>query len=899
MAPMKRRGRRTALFVAGAVGLSAALGLSASPRVRASFSAAYRAFRDPTLIDHNAPAPVAPVAANGPVIDEGRALDAAIARDFEKASDDDLDDPEGATLATLALPDLRIPVTRRTMRFVRFFARNDGGRIVFAERFQRSGRYRPLIEHALREAGLPEDLVWLAGIESGFDPRAVSQAGAAGLFQFMPETGSVYGLDQSSWVDDRRSLKRATTAAVAHLRDLYERFGRWDLSLAAYNAGVESVLRAMQRYAESRGPGFSGTITFADLAQAKLLPEETANYVPQIVAYALVAANRARFGLDNVQADPPLQMGEIAVPEGTRLKTIARAAGIPTRLLREYNPELLRDRVPPFGGDYIINLPAERLQQTLASFPAYLEHERVDDPGADPAAESATAMAAPKIEIGDVDEDDGPLPPRPSPLGRNRLPEFVLPGQSAPAGLSLAGFGPLGPRLPSVTLGGDLGWQRPRSNDPLALLVEGQKPSPQAAAKALGGKALERELGFIPAPAKVELPRDPFERFVLPNGIVVRVREDASAPRVAITVRIAPDEMAHAAEGDVAGVHDAPGELGTGELRHTVTVSKRDVDLGLSLAAGRLRMWLSETSAAQLAGLRRQATMPLRQQLASQPYGPSWLALGDALFPEGHPLAGRVIGARDDAVVAQDLFLTEAMAEERVPGRASITLIGDVSRERVQTLSGRLLGVLPPAVEAPIGPHPREERIALERPVPSPRILMGWIAPGEEDVAQHAAMRAAMWILSSTKGGRLDRGLKETGFAAEVKTVLDAGSRASVAAIEVIPAVPHEVPEVEQKLDELLAALTGAGPTGAEVAAAAAHLKAGLKKELASTKGVVAENAPKAANSARLREAMSPGGVQALMKELDKLTPQAVRNAARKTLMKTQRVVVVTAPKQG
>ncbi|UQA56572.1 transglycosylase SLT domain-containing protein [Polyangium aurulentum] len=893
---MKRRARRNAILVGTAVvGLGSIVAVASSPSVRTSFGAAYRAFRDPSLLEHHEPAEATPTG-RMPVIDENRLLDAAIAKDFEKAAESDFEDPDGATLASLSMPDLRVPITRRTMRFVRFFARTESGRTTFGERFQRSGRYRATIEHALREAGLPEDLVWLAAIESGFDPRAVSPAGAAGLFQFMPETGALYGLDQSNWVDDRRSIKRATTAAVAHLRDLYERFGRWDLALAAYNTGVDNVLRAMSKAAATRPAGQTGPITFAELAQQKLLPEETANYVPQIVAFSIVANNRARFGLDGISPEPPLELGELAVPEGTRLRTIARAAGIPTRMLREYNPELLRDRTPTFGGDYVISLPADRVQQTLAAFPAYLENERVDDPGADPAADPGNPLARPRIEdVEGLDDDEGALPPRPAPLGRNRLPEFVPPGGPVAIG-SVAGFGPtVGAKLPVMMIGGGVGWQRPGAEDPFTALVAAQTQgaSQQAAAKAAGGTALEKSLGFIPPAQKLEPPPDPFQRFVLANGIVVKVRPDPAAPRVAITVRIAPDE------GKIVAVSDAPGEAGTGETRHTITVNKRDVDLGLELAAGRLRLLLSEASGTQLAGLRRLSASPRRRALETAAYGPAWLALGDALFPAGHPLEGRVLGAREDAIVARDLLLTEMLAEERSPARASVTLIGDVTKERIEQLAGRLLAPLPPALmDNPIGPHPREERLTVEQAVPAVRALYGWIAPGEVDLPNHAAMRAAMWILSSAKGGRLDRALVEKGLAAEVKAMLDADRSASVAVVEVVPAVPHEMSEVEAKLDAEIDAFVLQGPTAGEIATAVAHLKAGLKKELASAKGPIAQNAPMAANSARLRQALVPGGTEALMAEMDKLSVAAVKAALRKTLVRSQRVVVTTVPKK-
>lgn len=887
---MKRMTRRHWMLAGvGLACISAVVIPLRSPSVRASFSAAYRAFRDPTLVDrpHTAAAltPAPPLA----LPDENRLLDAAIARDFEKATNDDLDDPESGALAALAMPDLRVPITRRTMRFVKFFSRTESGRNTFGERFARGGKYRGVVEHALREAGLPEDLVWLAAIESGFDPRATSQAGAAGLFQFMPETGALYGLDQSQWVDERRSITRSTTAAVAHLRDLYERFRRWDLALAAYNAGVENVLRGMQKAAESRPKGAPATpIGFAELAQQKLLPEETMNYVPQIVAFAIVANNRARFGLDQFHPDPPLEMGEIAVPEGTRLRTIARAAGISTHMVREYNPELLRDRTPTYGGDYIIHLPGERIQQTLAAFPAYLEHERVDDTPDRP-GEQATALAAPRIPGDDFDDGEGALPPRPSPIGKNRLPTFILPGQS-PGGLDMSSLGALGAKLPTVYIGGDVGWHRQNAGDPLSVLAVDNGQSP-VAAKGLNSANIQKQLGVVATPTKASA-EDPFEKFVLQNGVIVRLRTDASAPRVALTVRIAPEQS-----GQVVGVSDSLDQLGSGEVRHTITVSKRDVDLGFELAAGRLRLLLGEGTGAPLASLRRLSALPRRRTLEQAPYGPAWLTLGDTLFPEGHPLEGRILGAREDASVMRDLLLAESFASERTPNHASITVIGDVSRKRVQELCDRLMISMPIASTAEIPVHPREERLVVEQGVPNARALYGWIAPGEENVKMHAAMRVAMWILSSSKGGRLDRALVEKGYASEVKAHLDAGSRASVAVIDVMPAIPHDVAAVEARLDAEIDSFIESGPTNVEIAYAVAHLKNGLKKEIASQGGEIAMNAPKFANSARIREAFDPGTSASILTEYDKMSNQTVKQALKLTLSRQHRVVVVTAPK--
>ncbi len=908
--------RRRAL--AGAALLIAGLGAAQAartPGLGASLAAAYRAFVDPTLLDR----PAAPPASPG---DERRAAlprvedawAAAMAREFAAATDEDLDDPSGATVSTLALPELRVPITRRTLRFVRYYGRDPRGRASFLERFQRAGRYRPAIEQALREAGLPEDLVWVAAVESGFDPRAVSPAGAAGLWQFMPETGALYGLDQSAWVDERRSLSRATTAAVAHLRDLYERFGRWDLALAGYNLGAEGVVRAMQKVVEAgrSAEGRRRPIDLGDLAAARVIPDETADYVPKVAAFAILAQNRARFGLDGVEAAPPLELGELAVPKGTRLRTIARAAGVSTLLLREMNPELLRDRVPPTGGDYLVQLPADRIAHTLAAFPAYFDQEVQIAEEAVREAElpdgpRAPAHAAPEPDAPEDEEalelalaGPDPLPRRPYPLGKNRLPAFVLPDDAAlpepapAAGLAMA---TLDAKLPLVLVGGGTGWARPGGDDPLGALTLGVQPlkgragaidKPVAVVGRGGGPALAARLderGWDPRPDV---------QTTLANGIAIDVRRDPSAPRVAISVRLgAPAGLGAAAAA--LGASAAAAGLAGGESRHTVTVAPRDLDVGVSLAAGRLRLLLGEASRDRLAEIRRAASAGRRRTLEQTPYGASWIALGDALFPAGHPLAGTVIGAREDAELWRDLTLAEALRQERAAARATVMLVGDVDPARARSLLEAALARIPPADEGAVGPHAAEERLTLEEGVPSPRALYGWIAPAEGDPAD-PAMRVAFEILGGARVARLTHALvDEAKVASSVRAVLDVGPRASVAVIEVAPAFGHDLAEVEARLGEAIEAMARAGPSAQQLAIAKALVHARLQRELGG--GVVVPGAPRAMNSARLRGVLAPGATEKLLAALDDVSVSAVRAAVRRALAREHRVVVTTLPR--
>ena len=283
---------------------------------------------------------------------------------------DDLDPAGAAALSRLQLPDLHIPVTRRTLKYVKFFTRTDRGRGMFETWLKRSGRYQEMIEGELRGRRLPEDLIWVAMIESGFDARAKSPAGAVGLWQFMPATGAVYGLARNAFMDQRKNPRMASQAAAHHLRDLYLRFGSWDLALAAYNMGYEQLLNAIDKY---------GTSDFNELARQEAIPAETAAYVPKISAAAIVANNLERFGFDKVEVSRPIDSAEIAVPAGTPLKVLAKASGVATSAIRTLNPDILGERVPPGRGDYIVMIPADTLSRARAALPSMLENEPLVD----------------------------------------------------------------------------------------------------------------------------------------------------------------------------------------------------------------------------------------------------------------------------------------------------------------------------------------------------------------------------------------------------------------------------------------------------------------------------------------------------------------------------------------
>jgi membrane-bound lytic murein transglycosylase D len=276
---------------------------------------------------------------------------------------DDLDPAAQEALTRLQLPDFRVAVTRRALKYVRFLTRTDRGRGLFESWLKRSGRYQELVQQSLREWQLPEDLIWVAMIESGFDPKARSPAGAVGLWQFMQGTGEVYGLHVTRDVDARMNPIEATRAAAHHLRDLHQRFGSWDLALAAYNMGYEQLLDRIDRY---------GTTDFNELSRQQALPGETAAYVPKIVAAALVANNLERYGFEDAKLSAPIHHSELSVPGGTKLSVLARAAGVSTATIHRYNPHLRKEHVP-HGRDFTVYVPAGSLSRARAALPAMLD----------------------------------------------------------------------------------------------------------------------------------------------------------------------------------------------------------------------------------------------------------------------------------------------------------------------------------------------------------------------------------------------------------------------------------------------------------------------------------------------------------------------------------------------
>lgn len=230
----------------------------------------------------------------------------------------------------------------------------------FLNAYRRSGRYRPAIVRALKEAGLPEELSWLPLIESGFKVRALSRARALGLWQFIASTGYKYGLKRDRWIDERMDPEKSTAAAIAYLKELHQIFGDWETVLAAYNCGEGKVLKVI------RAQRINYLDHFWDLYER--LPSETAFYVPKFLAVLHILTDPEAYGFTLPPPDEEVQTDEVTVNKQVHLKAVARELGISYGLLKELNPALRRNSTP--GTPYALKVPKGKGQEVLAR----LEH---------------------------------------------------------------------------------------------------------------------------------------------------------------------------------------------------------------------------------------------------------------------------------------------------------------------------------------------------------------------------------------------------------------------------------------------------------------------------------------------------------------------------------------------
>jgi membrane-bound lytic murein transglycosylase D len=258
--------------------------------------------------------------------------------------------------------DIPVEVNERVIAYIRFF-QAPAVRPHFVKWLGRSSKYIPVFRRILREAGLPEDTVYLAMIESGFSNLATSRAKAVGPWQFIPATGKRMGLRQDFWIDERRDPEKAARAASKFLKELYRQTGDWRLAWAGYNAGVGKIFRARAR----------GQLDFWEMARGRVLRAETKGYVPKLMACAIVAKHPEAFGFTKQEIEPEhwQEYEEVTISHAAPLSAVAEAAEISEKALLELNPELRRTCTPPRS--YSIKLPAGRSEAFARNWPGVSE----------------------------------------------------------------------------------------------------------------------------------------------------------------------------------------------------------------------------------------------------------------------------------------------------------------------------------------------------------------------------------------------------------------------------------------------------------------------------------------------------------------------------------------------
>ncbi len=266
---------------------------------------------------------------------------------------------EVASAIPTVTTDVPLVVNDPVLRVVAAF-QSQGLHDKIAAGLSRSGRYVPMIQRIFAEEGLPQDLAWIAFIESSFLPHARSPRSAQGIWQFMPRTGRQYGLKSNGIVDERSDPEKATRAAARYLSYLHEIFGDWYLVMAAYNAGEGKILRAMEK---------TGARDFWQLASTSAIRRQTQNYVPAFLASVLISKDPTHYGFD-VVFEPPIEFDTVRLDRPVDLRTLARGVELPVEEFEALNPELRSPVTPREPDGYDLKVPAGSREAVLVAFAA-------------------------------------------------------------------------------------------------------------------------------------------------------------------------------------------------------------------------------------------------------------------------------------------------------------------------------------------------------------------------------------------------------------------------------------------------------------------------------------------------------------------------------------------------
>jgi len=265
-----------------------------------------------------------------------------------------------ADLATTK-SDLPLVINDYVATYINFFANTQRGHNTLLHSFQRAGRYKAMIQRVMAEEGVPQDMIYLAVAESGFQPRALNgHSGAGGMWQFMPHGN--YGLVRNAYVDERFDPEKSTRASARYMKFIYDELGDWYLAMAGYNWGTGNVQRAVQK---------TGYADFWELYRRNNLPAETKNYVPEILAAIIIANHPTQYGFDDVTLDPPVLTDTVTINYPVDLRLVSDLVGAPVEELMALNPSLLRTMTPP-DTSFDLHLPAGGaavFEQRIAEIP--------------------------------------------------------------------------------------------------------------------------------------------------------------------------------------------------------------------------------------------------------------------------------------------------------------------------------------------------------------------------------------------------------------------------------------------------------------------------------------------------------------------------------------------------
>jgi membrane-bound lytic murein transglycosylase D len=285
---------------------------------------------------------------------------------LEELRDEEEDNALALPDSDLSISDIPLTLNSNVEYFLYYFQTK--GRQSFSRWLSRSSRYIPMMKEILKREGMPEDLVYVAMIESGFQLHARSWANAVGPWQFISGTGKRYALRIDQWVDERKDPVKATTAAAMYLKELYGLFnGDWYLAAAGYNAGENKILRAINMY---------NTSDFWEISRGSYLKRETKEYVPKLLAAAFIAKDPARYGFSDVAYMAPIEFDTVTITSRTDLELAARLSGTTYESIKELNPDLRHWCTPPNYPDYVLKIPKGSKQQFEIEYAKIAEDQR-------------------------------------------------------------------------------------------------------------------------------------------------------------------------------------------------------------------------------------------------------------------------------------------------------------------------------------------------------------------------------------------------------------------------------------------------------------------------------------------------------------------------------------------